>query len=121
MYARWCLDVKAEVHDVAVLHDIILAFDAHLPGIAHGAFAAEGDVVFVLDDLGAYESFFEIGVYDAGCLRGLGAATECPGAYFVRAGGEICLQVEQCVGSAYQRATPDSSRPISARNSLRSS
>lgn len=57
MYVRWCLDVKAEVHDVAVLHDIILAFDAHLPGIAHGAFAAEGDVVFVLDDLGAYESF----------------------------------------------------------------
>ena len=54
------LDVEAEVHDVAILHDIFLALDVEQAGIAHGGFGAQTDVVVVLDDLGADEAFLNV-------------------------------------------------------------
>ena len=60
------LHVEAEVHDVAVLHHVVLAFDAELAGLTYGSFGTILDVVVVLDDLGADEALLEIGVDDAG-------------------------------------------------------
>ena len=42
------LNIEAEVHDVAVLHYIVLAFYAQLSGLADCCFAAIGNVVVVL-------------------------------------------------------------------------
>ena len=63
-------DVEEEVHDVAVLNDVVLAFGAHLAGFLSALFTLEGDEVFVGDRLGADEAAFEVGVDDAGGLRG---------------------------------------------------
>lgn len=97
-------DVEAEVHDVAVLDDVFLAFDGHLAGVAYGALAAEAYVVVVLDYFGADEAFLEVGVDDAGAAGCLAAAAECPGAHFVLAGGKECLEVQQLVGRTDQTA-----------------
>ena len=59
------------MHDVAVLHHIVLAFDAHLTSLANGSFGAILDVVVVLDDLGTNETFLEVGVDDTSTLRSL--------------------------------------------------
>ena len=90
------------MHDVAVLDDVLLAFDAELAGLADAGLATERNVVVVFDDLGADEAFLEVGVDDAGALRGLAAAHERPGTHLVGSGGEVGLQVEQVVGGAYQ-------------------
>ena len=87
-----------EVHDVTVLHDVLLALDADFAGVAAGLLRAERHVVVVLDDLGADESPFEVGVDDAGRLGSLHAADVGPGARLVGACGEEGLEVEQPVG-----------------------
>ena len=65
---------EPEVHHVAVLDDVLLAFEAHLAGFLGGHLAAERDEVVVGDGLGADEALLEVGVDDAGRLRRLGAA-----------------------------------------------
>ena len=44
-------DVEAELHHVAVLHHVLLAFDAHLAGGLRGGHRAGGGQVVVPDDL----------------------------------------------------------------------
>ena len=53
-------DVETEVHYIAVLHKIILAFDAHLAGFFARCFAFEAYIVVVLYHLGSYETFFKV-------------------------------------------------------------
>src|SRR5262249_34407101 len=55
-------DVEAEVHDVAVLDDVGLAFLAHLAGLRRAALSLEADIVVVGDGLGGDEALLEIGV-----------------------------------------------------------
>src|SRR5690554_2451671 len=86
--------VEAELHDVAVLHDVLLALHAHLAlglGLGHGA---GGDEVVEGDDLGLDEAALEVGVDDAGRLRGGRALGDRPGASLLRPGGEVRLQPE---------------------------
>ena len=93
-------DVEEEVHDVAVLNDVVLAFGAHLAGFLSALFTLEGNEVFVGDRLGADEAAFEVGVDDAGGLRGGVALVDRPGADFLDAGREVGLQAEQVVARA---------------------
>ena len=65
------LRCKPEMHDVAVLHDVVLAFEPQLAGIARAGLAAAGDIVVIGDGFGADEAAFEIAVNDAGGLRRL--------------------------------------------------
>ena len=65
------LDVEAEVHDVAVLHDVLFAFDREFAGVADSRLSAESHIVIILDDFGADKAFFEVGVDDAGTFRSL--------------------------------------------------
>ena len=59
---------EPEVHDVAVLDDVLLAFEAHLAGFLGADLAAERHEVVVGDGLGADEALLEVGVDDAGGL-----------------------------------------------------
>ena len=72
MYVKEILvsDVEAEVHDVAVLHNVFFALYAHFAGFFNGGFGAESNVVVIFDDLGADKAFFKVGVDNAGALRG---------------------------------------------------
>src|SRR5215813_5351367 len=58
--------VEAEMGDVAVAHDVVLAFDVQLGGGAAGGLGAELDQVLPPDDLGFDEAALEIGVDGAG-------------------------------------------------------
>ena len=55
------LDVEAEVHYIAVAHNVFFSFDSHFSGFSHACFASESHVVVVFDYFGAYKSFFKIG------------------------------------------------------------
>ena len=59
------------MHHVAVGDDVILAFEAKLPGIAGTGFAAAARIVVIGDGLGADEAALEVGVNDARRLRRL--------------------------------------------------
>ena len=65
-------DVEQEVHHVAILDDIFLAFGAHLARVLGALLALEGDEVVEGDGLGADEAALEVAVDDA-C--GLGAVS----------------------------------------------
>ena len=93
---------EAEMHDVAVLHDIILALEPHLSGIARTGFAAARHVIVVGDGFGADEAALEIGVDDARGLRRLGAAGHRPGARLLRPGSEEGYEIKQPVAGADQ-------------------
>src|SRR6185437_3778689 len=54
------LDVEAEVHDVAVADDVVLAFEAHPAGVLGAMLAPARDVIVVGDRLGADEALLEI-------------------------------------------------------------
>jgi len=45
------------VHDIAVLHDILLAFQAHLARFSSTRFAFAGDVIVIGDDLARMNPF----------------------------------------------------------------
>src|ERR1700757_3708425 len=90
-------DIEPEVHDVALLDDIVLPLEAQLPGLACAGFPLAGEVVGKGDDLGAYEAALEVGMDHARSLGCRGADAHRPGAHFLRAGGEEGLQAEQAI------------------------
>ena len=95
---RGGLNVKAEVHDVAVLHNIFFSFDAELSSLAYSSLGAILDIVFVFYDLCADESFLEVCVDYAGTLWCLPSFVVGPCLYFHFACGDECLKVKQRVG-----------------------
>src|SRR5262245_40613977 len=96
------LDVEAEVDDVAVLDDVVLALDAELADLAAARLAAELDEVAPVDDLGADEAALDVGVDLARGARGRGAARDRPGAALVGAGGEHRDEGDELEGGAQE-------------------
>src|SRR6185437_11713869 len=79
---------EAEMHDVAIAHDIILAFEPELAGLARPGLALAGDVILIGDGLGADVALLEIGVDDARRFRPAAAGLDRPGARLFRPDGE---------------------------------
>src|SRR5882724_6837492 len=94
------LHVEAEMHDVAVLHDIFLAFETEFARLARARFAIEGDIIVVSDRLGPDEAFFKIGVNDAGRAWRPRAFRHGPGARLLGSGGEKRDEPEQIIAGA---------------------
>src|SRR5438128_2070891 len=81
-------DVKPDQQHVAVLHDVLLALQAHLArGLALGPAAGRGEVV-VGDRLGADEAARQIAMDRAGGLLSRAAPAQRPAAGLLLAGGE---------------------------------
>src|SRR5690606_23530805 len=93
-------DVEEEVHDVAVLHDVLLALHPQLPLGARVGDAARLHQVLVAHHLGADEAALEVGVDLAGRLRRLGAALDGPGAHLLLAGREEGDEPQRVVAGA---------------------
>src|SRR5262249_26379083 len=91
---------KAEVHDVTVGDDVFLALETQLARIAGAGFTPERGIVVEADGLGTNKTTFEIGVDDAGGLRGARPARDRPGARLFRPGGEEGHELEQRVAGA---------------------
>src|SRR5690606_40888467 len=87
-------DVEAKLHHVAVLHHVVLAFDAYLAGGPGGRHGARGDEVVVRDDLGLDEAALEVGVDDPRRLGRGGPDRDDPGSGLLWARGEERLQPE---------------------------
>ena len=88
------------MEDVAVLHNIVLAFLAQLAGVAGSGFAVQGDIVVIGDGLGTDETALEVAMNLACGLRGLAALLDGPGAGFLGADGEEGDEVEEVVAGA---------------------
>src|SRR5262245_33392357 len=97
---------EAEVQHVAVLDDVVLAFEPELAGVARPRFAVERDVIVVSDGLGADEAFLEIGMDDSRRLLRPRSVRHGPRARFLRAGGEIGDEAEQLVALADEPVEP---------------
>src|SRR5437016_2531705 len=61
-HPRSASDIEPEVHDVAFLHQVFLALQAQLAGLARTGFAPAGEVVREGDDFGADEAALEVGM-----------------------------------------------------------
>ena len=85
------------MEDVAVLHDIFLAFLAQLARVARAGLAVERDIIVVGDGFGADEAALEIGVDFARGARRLAALLDRPGARFLGPDGEEGDEVEEVV------------------------
>ena len=48
------------MHDISILHNIFLTFNAHLSGLFNSSLGAISDIILVLDHLGTDKSFFEV-------------------------------------------------------------
>ena len=67
------------MQDVAILHDIVLAFEPNLPPSRAPASPLQRDIIVIGDRLGTDEALLEIRVDDAGRLRRARAAGDRPG------------------------------------------
>src|SRR4030088_2258289 len=76
------------VHHVAVLHDVVFAFEAQGALGAGVGFGAGFEKLIPADGFGANEMMFQIGMNGAGALLGAGVGGYLPGAALVFAGGE---------------------------------
>ena len=90
------------MHDVAVLHHVLLAFLTQLAGVAAAQLATQLHVVGIGSGFRLDEAALEIGVDDAGGLRSLRADGDGPSARFRFTAGDIALLAQQLVGAAHQ-------------------
>ncbi len=77
-----------DMHHVAILHDVVLAFEAQRAFGAGVGFGAGFEQLVPADGFSADEMLLQIGVDGAGGFDGAGADRNGPGAAFVFAGGE---------------------------------
>src|SRR5262245_39311771 len=101
------LHVEAELEDVAVLHDVVLALDAGLPRGPSGGDRPGGDQVVVGHDLGLDETALEVAVDHTGRLGRRRPDAYRPGPGFLWPGGQECGQPE--------RGKPGLGQPVQPR------
>src|SRR5260370_10770754 len=75
---RMASDGEAEIHDVAVVHHVLLALYAQLPLVACLGLAADCDEVLVVNDFRPDEPALEVAVDSAGGARCSVAAPDGP-------------------------------------------
>merc|ERR1719478_45208 len=93
-------DVESEEHDVALLHDVVLALGARLALRLGLLLGAARDEVLVADGLGANETALKVRVDDAGGLRRQEALLDRPRLGLRLARGKVGAQLEEVVGLA---------------------
>src|SRR5674476_958578 len=98
-YAR--SHVEAELHDVTIGHDVVLAFDPDLAGGLRRSYGARRDQIIEGDDLSLDEPTLEVGVDHAGRLGRRPALVDRPGPRLLVSGGQERLEAE--TGKAHSR------------------
>src|SRR5262249_43105818 len=94
-------DVEAEVADLPVAHDVVLAFQPELTLLAHrGHRAVGGDQLVVAHHLGADEAPRDVGMNGARGILGAGAPGDRPGPHLVLTHREEGEEAEERVAVA---------------------
>ena len=78
------LDVKAEMHDIPIMHHILLPFQAHLARFLGALLAFESYELIIGDDFGPDEAFLKIGMDDSGRFGCSVSYVDGPRAHFFR-------------------------------------
>ena len=91
-----------DVHDLAVLYDVFLAFQPQSPFLAGRGHATRFEQLIPRDYFSADEMLLEVLMDGAGGLLRRGAAADIPGAALLFAHREEYNQSQQSVGSPYQ-------------------
>src|SRR5208282_5353751 len=77
-----------DVHHVAILHDVVFAFEAERAFGAGVGFGAGFEQLIPADGFGADEMFFEVGVDGPGSLLRAAVGGDGPSAALIFSGGE---------------------------------
>ena len=85
------LDVKAEQHNIAIIDDIVFAFQPPLAGVLRSLFSLVFDKIIESDNFCANKAVLKVCMDNAGSPGCRIALVNCPGACFLRTGGEIVL------------------------------
>src|SRR5215207_2934816 len=93
-------DVEAELDDVAVGHDVVLALHAYFAGGLGRCHRAGGHEIVEGHDLGLDEAAFEVRVNHAGRLRRGCTLGDRPGAGLLGTGSEVRLQPQRVEADA---------------------
>ena len=101
---RFCLHVEQEIHDVAVVHDILLALAAQQALCLRIGQRAAGLEIVEGDDLGADEAALKVGMDLAGGLRELQERAD--GAAAVNAGRNWSAEEEARLLQEYGAGLP---------------
>src|SRR5579875_2864742 len=75
---------EEKLDDVALLHDVVLAFTPQQSGGAHRVKRTQARVIIVCNDFGADEAALDVGMDFAGRLRCFRSAGDRPGARLLR-------------------------------------
>ena len=87
------LNVEAEVHNVAILHDVFFALDVEQASFSHGGFTAVFQIVIILDNLCTNKAALKVGVDHARTLRQLSSLAVRPGLHSIFAGRDKTFRV----------------------------
>ncbi len=98
------LHVEAEFHYVAVLHHIVLAFDAKFAGLARLGFGAQRHELLKRDGLSSDESALEITMDHSGSRRCLVAGADCPRSRLLGASCKVGSKTEKVINRADELA-----------------
>ena len=91
------LNVKQEVHNITILHNVLLALDTDLTHITASLLGAKHNIIIILDNLGTDKTSLEIGMDNTCSLGSLHALDKCPCTALVSTSGEEGLKIEQFV------------------------
>ena len=105
------LYIEAEMHDVTVLHHVLLAFHPEFSCFLYLLFGLVQKKVFTIEHLCLDEALFEVRMDDTGGLGGLVACMECPRTVFIRAGSKEGTHSQRMVGTADELVQPGFLQP----------
>ena len=95
---RISLNIKQELDDVAIVHNVLLALGAlQTLGLDGGVVEVVGFQIVIADDAGADEAALEVAVDLTGSLRSLGALADGPCAALLLAVGQEGDQTQQVI------------------------
>src|SRR5699024_7150402 len=85
--------IKSEMHDIAILNDIIFSLDSNFSGFTNFSFAFINHIIFIFDNLGSDKSFFKIRMDNTSCLRCRSSNGDGPSSHFLYASRKISLLI----------------------------
>ena len=87
------------MHDVAILHHIILSFNIQLTSLTYSCFAAIFDIVVILDDFSTDKTFLKVSMNYTSTLWSLLTFVIGPGSLLCFAGSDEGFQVQELEGT----------------------
>ena len=77
------LDIKEEVHNVAILHNILLTLNTHLARRPYSRLSLIIHIILILNDFRTNKTALKVRMYHTGSLRSLVALSYSPGPAFI--------------------------------------